>query len=119
MAQSASATLSCSLEARDFTERVAWIASLNNKWLRHYRRRGASLILIYASEARNEVEGMIAREQKCCAFLEFNLRAMNGTTELTITVPEGQEANAGGLLAPFHDSQASTDASSCCGVCQA
>jgi len=119
MTQSASAAPFCSLEARDFIERVAWIAALNDKWLRDCRRRGASLILIYASEARNEVEEMIAREQKCCAFLEFNLRATNGTTELTITVPEGQEANADGLLAPFHDSQTSIDASSCCGVCQA
>lgn len=118
MTQSAAATPSCSLETHDFKERVSWIAALNDKWLRDYRRRGASLILIYASEARNEVEEMIAREQKCCAFLEFNLQATNGTTELTITVPEGQEANADGLLAPFHDRQASTDASSCCGVCQ-
>lgn len=119
MTQSASAALSCSLEARNFTERVAWIAALNDKWLREYRRQGTTLTLIYASDASHEVEEMIAREQECCPFLGFYLRTIDGVTELTITVPEGQEANAGGLLAPFHDSQASTDASSCCGLCQA
>lgn len=108
---------SCSLEARDFKERVAWIAALNDKSLRGHRRQGSILTLTYVPDALREVEKMIAREKRCCAFLDFNLRTPHDTVELSIMVPEGQEANADVLLAPFYDSQASTHASSCCGAC--
>ncbi|MFC3715556.1 hypothetical protein ACFONC_05255 [Luteimonas soli] len=107
----------CSLEARDFKERVAWIATLNARSLRGHRRQGATLILTYAGEAFPEVQEMVAREQDCCAFLRFDLRKAAETVELGITVPNGQEDNADALLAPFHAAQEASDASSCCGAC--
>jgi len=117
MTDTATAAPFCSLEARDFKERVAWIAGLNDKFLQDHCRQGATLILTYASEALPEVEKMIAREQECCAFLGFHLRATGEAVELTITVPDGERANADLLLAPFYDNRALAGTSSCCGPC--
>lgn len=99
---------SCSLDARDFKDRVAWISALNGKFLRDHRRHGSTLALIFVPEALREVEEMIAREKGCCGFLDFRLRTARDRVELTITVPEGQEADADVLLAPFYGNQAGT-----------
>lgn len=117
MTDTATAAPLCSLAAGDFKERVAWIAALNDKFLQDHCRQGATLTLTYAAEALPEVEKMIAREQQCCAFLGFNLHATAEAVELTITVPDGERANADLLLAPFYDNRALGDASSCCGAC--
>lgn len=118
MADTVSAAPACSLEARDFKQRVAWIAALNDRSLQNHRREDAVLTLTYAPEALAEVEEMLAREQECCAFLGFKLRKTSDVVQVTITVPPGHRANAEILLAPFYDNRAEDDTSSCCGACQ-
>jgi hypothetical protein len=106
----------CSLEARAFQERVAWIAALNQKSLLRFERQGRTLTLTYDANALHEVEEMVARERDCCAFLEFDIQTGDDVV-LTITVPVHADESSDRLLAPFYNPQAKVDANACCGAC--
>lgn len=117
MTDSASAGPACSLEARAFQERLAWIGVLNQKFLRHSQRQGNTLTLTYDAAARSQVEDMVSRERDCCAFLEFEVADANEKVELSITVPAHAADNADVLLAPFHGDSTSIAVTECCGAC--
>lgn len=78
---------SCSLEAGDFKQRVAWIAALNDQFLLAHHRQGGSLILRYALNAEREIRELVAREGACCAFLQFDIGTSGQVLELTVGVP--------------------------------
>lgn len=115
--QSAPSAIACSLDARDFKERVAWIASLNETSLREQRREDLQLILTYDIEALSQVKEMVKREQACCAFLAFDLWEAGSIVELTIKVPDNARDAADVLLEPFHKTSSAAATSTCCGAC--
>ncbi len=104
----------CSLEARAFDDRVRWIADLNRQHLRRTSREGATLVLAYASDAREQIEELIRRERECCAFLDFAVRDAGDEVELHITVPPHAADQADTLLQPFHGDRPIA-ATNCCG----
>lgn len=97
----ADAPIACTLTTGDYAERMEWIAALNRTALRASRLDGTVLTLEYRATALPTVREMIRREQECCAFLEFNVRAEKDTVELTVRAPEESGASAPHLLAPF------------------
>lgn len=109
----------CSLEARAFQERLAWIGVLNQTFLRRSQRKGNTLTLTYDAAARLQVEDMVSQERDCCAFLEFKVANVDEGVELRITVPAHATENADVLLALFQDDQTPTAAIECCGACDA
>ncbi|WP_125077090.1 hypothetical protein [Pseudoxanthomonas sp. SGT-18] len=117
MKPTTSSAPACSLDARDFQERVAWIAALNDRSLLDHLRQGRTLRLRYALDAEPQVQDMVAREQACCAFLEFDLQKTALAIELTIGVPTEHQDNADVLLAPFLGEPTSTSDTTCCGAC--
>ena len=96
-------------------ERLAWIAAINAKSLREFRRDGLRLILTYAAEGAADVEGMLDRERQCCAFLTFDLREATDGVELTIAVPNPAWESAEVLLEPFLGHRAAAATAACCG----
>lgn len=117
MTDNTSAGPACSLEARAFQERLAWIGVLNQSFLRRSQRQGNTLTLTYDAAARSQVEDMVSRERDCCAFLEFEVTNADEEVELRITVPLHATDNADALLAPFQGNQMSAAAAECCGAC--
>lgn len=108
--------IACSLDARDFKERVARIASLNEKSLRRHNREDLRLILDYDPEALLQVKEMVARERECCAFLAFDLREAGNTLELTIKVPDDARDAADVLLELFYKNPGTAETPTCCGA---
>lgn len=106
----------CSLEGRAFHDRVRWIADLNRRFLHRKSRAGLTLTLVYAIEAREQVQELIRQERECCAALDFTAQEAGKEIELHITVPPYAADQADVLLQPFHGDGA-TDATSCCGRC--
>lgn len=64
-------------------------------------REGARLILAYDPRAFVGVREMIRREQKCCAFLDFELKEDEKELTLAITVPEAARAALDTIFDPF------------------
>lgn len=101
MTNAPAAPIACTLTRGDFTERLAWIASLTRDALRGYERRGLTLDLRFAPEAVGRVREMVRREQVCCSFLAFELTDTADEVHVRITVPEAARETAAILLAPF------------------
>ncbi|MBT2748702.1 MULTISPECIES: hypothetical protein [unclassified Lysobacter] len=110
-------SVTCSLEARGFQERLAGIAELNREHLLHSERRDSSLVLICAAPARPQIEELAAREKECCSFLSFATSLYDEQIELHITVPPGAADDADTLPAPFQADTPTAAANGCCGSC--
>jgi len=105
--------IACSLAARDFQARLAWIAALNARSLRSHRRDDLVLRLIYTPDAADAVREMVTGEQACCAFLKFVTRLDQVGFHLTITAPEAAREAADLVFAPFVAKAPAKAASSC------
>ena len=108
--------IACTLGAGDFQTRIAWIAALNARALRSHRRDDLVLHLTYAPDADAEVREMIAKEQACCAFLNFAIREDAAGLRLMITAPESAREAAELVFEPFV-TKTPAEASSSCGCC--
>src|SRR6476469_1515234 len=64
-------------------------------------RNGLVLTLRYAPEAVERVRAMVASEQHCCAFLNFDVREQPDVVRVTITAPENARDAADELLEQF------------------
>jgi hypothetical protein len=93
--------IACTLAPREFNDRLASIAALNRDALRNYERRDLVLELRYALEARERVHEMVRNEQKCCAFLAFELHEVGSVIRLTVTAPERAREAADALFEQF------------------
>lgn len=91
----------CTLDAGDFKERTASIRDLARRSLRHASRTPLTLTLTYLPEALDEVRGLVAMEQTCCAFLEFDLKNSASSVLLTITAPKSATDAADALFDHF------------------
>lgn len=107
----------CSLDARDFQDRVRWITDFNTRALRHRQRQHNALIATYAPGHRTTLAELIAKEADCCGFLKFDLQEGLDGDVLTISVQAEHALEADALLSPF-DGSAPLIPSACCGVCR-
>jgi hypothetical protein len=111
--RSASAPIACTLDARDYQQRLAWIADLNRTALRAQHRDGLRLELTYAPAALDRVWALVARERACCAFLTFDVRQEKGAVRLIIEAPDDARDALDAVFAPFLMPQASVAACGC------
>jgi hypothetical protein len=93
--------IACTLTPGDLQERLALIRGLTAEALFGHDRSGLVLVLRYAPEAVERVRAMVAREQHCCAFLNFEIREQPDAVHLTITAPENARDAADELFQQF------------------
>ena len=93
--------IACTLTPGDLRERLGLIQALTAEALVGYDRHGLVLALRYAPEAVERVRGMVASEQHCCAFLNFNVREEPDAVHVTITAPESARDAADELFEQF------------------
>lgn len=106
--------IACTLGGTDYTERLAWIASLNRDGLLSHERHDAALQLRYAPTVRGRVHELVRKESECCAFLNFALDESDSDVRLTITVPDRLRDAADHFFEPFLTSKAPASTSGCC-----
>lgn len=109
---SEAAPIACVLDAGDFKARLAWIADLNRRALRESRRDDLRLELTYTADALEDVHELMRREQQCCAFLDFDLRADRDAIRLVVTAPETAREAAELVFEPFQSKGAMISAAS-------
>lgn len=102
--------VACTLRSADFQERVGAIRELARRSLRTARREPLRLHLNYSSNALAEVEALVAMEEECCAFLEFDLQHDSQAVRLVITAPIDALTAADELFAHFAPELASESA---------
>jgi hypothetical protein len=93
--------IACTLTPEDLRERLGLIQCLAADALLSHERNGLVLALGYAPNAVERVRAMVAIEQHCCAFLNFDLREQPDVVHLTITAPEHARAAADELFEQF------------------
>jgi hypothetical protein len=76
--------IACTLNPGDLQERLALIRGLTAEALLGHDRDGLVLALRYAPEAVERVRAMVANEQHCCAFLNFEVREQSDVVHVTI-----------------------------------
>jgi hypothetical protein len=96
-----SLTLACTLTPADLRERLALIRRLATDALLGHQRQPLVLALRYAPAARERVRAMVANEQQCCAFLNFEVREQPDVVHVTITAPENAREAADDLFEQF------------------
>jgi hypothetical protein len=113
--------IACILEAGDFKQRMAWIASLNARALKASHRHDLTLTLDYAWDAIGDVHTMVSKEQECCAFLRFELAEHRDFVRLSIIAPEQARDAAEFLFEPFafRAQQGGSNPSDCSHECEA
>ena len=99
--RSTSTVIACTLSADEYKTRLAWLADLTATALRDHRRDDLRLELVYARQARERVQEMIRREQKCCAFLTFEVRETADAVQVTLMAPEAARDAVDDVFAPF------------------
>jgi hypothetical protein len=109
MSQRSESPIACTLQGRSYQERLAWIGELARDGLRGVSRDDLRLELRYAPDVVGRVREMIAKEQECCAFLNFDLTETSEEARLTITAPERAREVADALFEQFVPSGASSD----------
>jgi hypothetical protein len=93
--------IACTLQPGSYQERLAWIAELARDGLIHVRRDDLRLELSYAPHVADRVRDMVEKEQRCCAFLDFELAEADAGIRLTITAPENARDVADTLFEQF------------------
>ena len=99
--------IACSLSAADLSTRQAQLADLGRAALVDVRHAPTRLELRFAAGAgvRDRVEGIVAAESQCCAFLAMTVSDEPGTIVLTIEAPGGAELVLAELLHAFRGSK--------------
>jgi hypothetical protein len=85
--------IACSLSATDLPARLNQMAEVGRAALVDIRHEGRRAELRFAAGAgvRGRVDGIVAAESQCCAFLEMNVRDQADSIVLTIQAPAGAE----------------------------
>jgi hypothetical protein len=79
--------IACTLSSDDYQERVKSIRKLAQRSLRSSRRTPLTLHLVYDRTAVEEVEKVVRDEQRCCAFLRFDMAQKDDGVHLLIAAP--------------------------------
>ena len=93
--------IACTLAPGDLRERLGAIQTLTREALLGYERDGLKLALRYAPDTVEHVRAMVTAEQRCCAFLEFQVLEQPDAVHVTITAPEIARDAADELFAQF------------------
>ena len=93
--------IACTLTPGDLRERLGLIRALAADALLGHDRNGLVLTLRYAPEAVERVRAMVASEQRCCAFLTFDVREDPDVLRVTITAPDNARDAADELFGQF------------------
>jgi hypothetical protein len=93
--------IACTLDARDLKERLASIRELARDALLGFEREGLVLSLRYDAGSADRVRKMVQGEERCCAFLRFDVEEDGGSIMVTVTAPEAARDAAGELFAQF------------------
>lgn len=93
--------IACTLGAGDYQERVAWLAALNQRALRHHHRQDLRLEVTYAADAHADVTRLVEQERACCPFLAFSVVEGGDDVQLVIQAPEAAREAADALFAAF------------------
>ena len=96
-----SLAIACTLTPGDLRERLGLIRALAADALLDHDRNGLVLTLRYAPEAVERVRAMVASEQRCCAFLTFDVREDPDVLRVTITAPDNARDAADELFGQF------------------
>jgi hypothetical protein len=89
--------VACSLSGPELKERLAEISAAG----RHAVRVGDELRFPGDAATRERLQGIIAAESRCCAFLSFDLRESGDELVLTIDAPADGEPIASELIEAF------------------
>ena len=101
MSERAEPPIACTVQGAGYRERLALIEELARDGLRAVTRDDLRLELRYAGDVASRVREMVAREQVCCAFLDFELTETSEEVRLTITAPERAREVADALFEQF------------------
>jgi hypothetical protein len=97
----------CSLGAGDLEQRLAAIAEIGAESLIDREVDGTRHRLRFRSDprTRQSLEGIVAAEAECCAFLDLSLEDDGGSLVLSIAAPEDGQATADGFAEAFASSK--------------
>lgn len=98
---SAEPEIACTLSGGDFSARVASIREIAQRHLRKSAREGLTLLLAYDPEGRRDVEDIVEKERRCCAFLDFEVRPEGAEVQVRISAPPAAAEFADELFAHF------------------
>jgi hypothetical protein len=93
--------IACTLSPDSLSDRTAWIAVLNSRFLRESRLEGNTLQLTYDAAAASRVRDLVSKERACCSFLRFAIEESVSSIELRIDAPDVDEMGVAPLFAPF------------------
>ncbi len=93
--------IACTLGPESLGPRLAWIRRVTEQSLIDHELAGATLRLMYRTEAQHELEQIVAKERECCSFLTYSLERTASAVQLIIHTPPGTEANAKWLFDQF------------------
>jgi hypothetical protein len=86
--------IACTLAPAEMPQRGEEIRALGRDGLEAVERgeRHVTLRFLPGPAIRERVEGIVAAESRCCAFLDFEIAHEEDATAVTIVAPEGGEA---------------------------
>lgn len=95
--------IACSLSAGELQQRLAAIAEVGARSLLSRAVNGESHLLRFRrdSATRRQLQGIIAAEAECCAFLDLSLHEEEGELVMTISAPKDARALADGFADAF------------------
>lgn len=95
--------IACSLVAGELQQRLAEIAEVGASSLLSRAMDGNSHLLRFRQDpaTQQQLEGIIAAEAECCAFLDLSLRENKGELVMSIAAPEDAQALADGFADAF------------------
>jgi hypothetical protein len=97
--------IACSLSASELPARLAEMTDLGRAALLDADIQDRRAVLHFAPDAgvRERVEGIVAAESQCCAFLEMQIAEAPDEIVLSITAPDGAEPVLDELVSAFRD----------------
>lgn len=100
--------IACSLGAGELQQRLAAIAEVGASSLLSRAMHDESHLLRFRPDpgTRRQLEGIIAAEADCCAFLNLSLHEDEGALVMSITAPKDAQALADGLADAFSETAA-------------
>lgn len=97
--------LACSLTRSAFIERLNWLKTLKSRALLDHWREDRSLHLLFAKEARSDVETLVEKETACCSFLTFSISETDRAVHLCVTSPPSAARSIDDLLRHFESTR--------------
>ena len=95
--------IACTLNGADLRERLAEMADVGRSALLSAETGSGTAVLRFreADGVSDRLARIVAAEGECCAFLDMELEARDGSLKLTIDSPEGAEPVVEELVAAF------------------